>query len=237
MMQQTPWSTIRGRVAVILAVPTCLLLILTGLAVADRATDWSAARQSGDRVQLALDVQDLVRELQREHGLTSGLLVGAGRYRPELAATRRLVDARRNDLIRRVDDGSAPAFEEALGSLDRLTPIRNQIDDGTIARAEGLRFYSGTIADLNDAQLAEDPSDGDQALSDGLSALQTLAAATQYLAHERGLMNGVFVNGRFEPSQYQEFAGTYAARVAAINSYEQFATDEQDAAIDRVFAT
>ncbi len=230
------WGTIRGRVAIVLAVPTCLLLVLIGTGAADRAADWSAARTSGDRVQLALDVQDLVRELQREHGLTSGLLVGAGQYRPDLADTRRRVDAIRGELARRVDEGTAPAFEEALAALDDLNDIRARIDDGAIDRAEGLTFYTEATTSLNDAQLAEDPAHGDQRLSDGMAAFQALSLATEALAQERGLMNGVFVAGHFENTQYLTFAATRADRETALRTYEQLATREQREALDEAFA-
>ncbi len=236
-MTQTPWSTIRGRVAIILAVPTCLLLILTGAGVADRAADWSAARESGDRVQLAVDVQSLVRELQSEHGLTSGLLVGAGRYRPDLADTRRRVDAIHNALLRRVADGSAPAAAEALGSLDRLATVRGGVDDGTLGREESLDFYTNAIAALNDAQRAEGPAHGDQELADGMAALRTLSGATEALSQERGLMNGVFVEGAFGPEQYLEFVSARAARLSAQRGYEGLATEAQRAALDRALAT
>ncbi|WP_113685267.1 ATP-binding protein [Streptomyces sp. PT12] len=229
------WGTIRGRVAIVLAVPTALLLVLTGIGVADRAEDWSAARESGERVQLALDVQDLVRELQREHGLTSGLMVGAGRYRPELADTRRRVDAIRGELVRRVDGGAAPAFDDALASLGELDDTRARVDDENIAPEEALAYFSDAIARLNEAQLAEDPAHGDQRLSDGMAALQALSAATEALAQERGLMNGVFVAGRFEDGQYLEFAATRAARDAALASYGRLATDTQQAALDGAF--
>ncbi|MGW7367462.1 nitrate- and nitrite sensing domain-containing protein, partial [Streptomyces sp. NPDC054841] len=92
------WRTIRGRVAVVLAVPTCLLLVLTGLAVADRGTDWAAARETRDRVDVVLGVQALVHELQRERGLTNGLLGGADEYRDDLAAQRERSDSARAGL-------------------------------------------------------------------------------------------------------------------------------------------
>jgi signal transduction histidine kinase len=236
-MKQTPWSTIRGRVAIVLAVPTCLLLILTGAGVADRAADWSAARESGDRVQLALDAQNLVRELQSEHGLTSGLLVGAGRYRPELADTRRRVDAILAELLRRVEDGSAPAVAGALGSLDRLATVRDGVDDGTLNPEESLGFYTDAIAALNDAQRVEGPAHGDQSLADGMGALRTLSGATEALSQERGLMNGVFVAGVFEPAQYLEFVSARAARLSAERSYDGLATEEQRAALEQALAT
>ncbi|WP_049579961.1 ATP-binding protein [Streptomyces sp. SBT349] len=222
--------------AIVLAVPTALLLVLTGAGVADRAEDWSAARESGERVQLALDVQGLVRELQREHGLTSGLLVGAGRYRPELADTRRRVDAIRSELLRRVDQGTAPAFEEALGSLGDLDEVRGRVDDETIEPATGLTFFSDAIARLNEAQLAEGPALGDRRLTDGMAALQALSGATEALAQERGLMNGVFVAGRFEEGQYPDFAATRAARDAALAGYGRLATPAQRAALEEAFS-
>lgn len=231
------WSTIRGRVAIVLAVPTCLLLVLAGAGVADRAADWSTARRSGDRVTLALDVQSLVRELQREHGLTSGLLVGAGRYRPELADTRRRVDAIHGELVRRVAEGDVTAYEDALAGLDRLPEVRAEVDDDSIDRADGLMFFSDVIADLNDAQLAEYAGHGDQRLSDGMGALQALSGATEALARERGLMNGVFVAGRFAEGQYLEFAAARADRESALRYYGQLATDDQRAALAAVFAT
>ncbi|MGK5529001.1 nitrate- and nitrite sensing domain-containing protein [Streptomyces sp. URMC 129] len=231
------WSTIRGRVAIVLAVPTCLLLVLAGAGVADRAADWSAARESGDRVTLALDVQNLVRELQREHGLTSGLLVGAGRYRPELADTRRRVDAILGELQERVDEGGAPAYADALAGLDRLPEVRAGVDEDAIDRADGLAFFSEVIADLNDAQLAEYAGHGDQRLSDGMGALQALSGATEALARERGLLNGVFVARHFEEGQFLEFAAARADRTSAIRYYDQLATEEQRAALDAVFAS
>ncbi|UCM90367.1 sensor histidine kinase [Streptomyces marincola] len=229
------WSTIRGRVAIVLAVPTCLLLALVGVGVADRADDWSAARESGERVRLALDVQNLVRELQREHGLTSGLLVGAGQYRPELADTRRRVDAVRAELARRVDEGTAPAFEEALADLDELTGVRAGVDDGSITRDESLTFYSEATSALNDAQLAEDPAHGDRRLTDGMAAFQALSVATEALAQERGLLNGVLVTGHFENTQYLTFAATRADRETALRTFEQLATERQRAALDAAF--
>ncbi|MDT0341595.1 sensor histidine kinase [Streptomyces litchfieldiae] len=229
------WSTIRGRVAIVLAVPTCLLLVLTGAGVADRAEDWSAARESGDRVQLALDAQNLVRELQREHGLTSGLLVGAGQYRPELADTRRRVDAIHGELARRVAEDDAPAIEEALSSLDDLAETRARIDDDSIDRGTGLAYFTEAIRALNDAQLADGPAHGDQRLGDGMAALQALSTATEALARERGLMNGVFVEGHFGNSQYLEFVTTRADRDTALRTYEQLVSSSERAALDEVF--
>ncbi|MCZ0987983.1 nitrate- and nitrite sensing domain-containing protein [Streptomyces diastatochromogenes] len=84
--------------AIVLAVPTCLLLALTGLGVADRAHDWSAARATESQVGILLQEQDLVRELQRERGLTNGLLSGAEQYRDDVRGQRARTDTARTSL-------------------------------------------------------------------------------------------------------------------------------------------
>jgi hypothetical protein len=67
--------------AIVPAVPTCLLLVLTGLGVADRAADWGDARGTEAQVGVLLRVQDLVREMQRERmAEANALLSGSGSF-------------------------------------------------------------------------------------------------------------------------------------------------------------
>lgn len=230
------WSTIRGRVAIVLAVPTCLLLGLTGIGVVDRAGDWSAAAASGERVEIALDVQHLVRELQREQGLTSGLLVGAGQYRPELADTRRRVDAVRGALEKNPDGAGTPEIATALRGLDRLEAVRARVDDETIEREDGLAPYSEAISELNAAQAAEGMAHDDAALADGLAALEALSTAVEALAQERSTLNGAFAAGGFEPSGFLAFAEARGARETALADFGRAATQAQRTALADAFA-
>ncbi|SFD59474.1 sensor histidine kinase [Streptomyces aidingensis] len=229
-LKQVPfWGTIRGRVAVVLAVPTCLLLALTGAGVADRAADWWGARDTAERVELTLDVQELVRQLQRERGLTSGLLGGAEDYRSPLADTRRRVDEARDAL-----DGSDPAVDGALGKLNRLAAVRADADQRSLDRTTALDFYTEAITALNAVELV-DPR-GDTALADGLAALTAVVDATESVALERGFMNGVFAAGSFAEGEYTVFSEVRAARMAALAVFARHATDAQRSGLETAFA-
>ncbi|MFE5483738.1 nitrate- and nitrite sensing domain-containing protein [Streptomyces sp. NPDC056527] len=219
------WRTIRGRVTVVLAVPTCLLLVLTGLAVADRAGDWAAARETHDRVDRVLAVQALVHELQRERGLGNGLLGGARQYRDDLDAQRARSDTARTAL------GDLPGTDP----LDRLGAVRSSVDEGG-SRSETFAFYTDAIATLTRSHTA-DAAGGDRALGDAMDALRALGDATESVALERGSLNGVFAAGRFRTDEYLAFAEVRASRVAALGQFGKSATADQRASLDKALAT
>ncbi|MGW1022966.1 sensor histidine kinase [Streptomyces sp. NPDC002577] len=237
------WRSIRGRVAVVLAVPTCLLLSLTGLGVADRAADWSAARDTAGQVGLLVRAQDLVRELQRERGLTNGLLGGAGEYRDDVDAQRVRTDGVLTEVETVLHEQSSDhtttattALEDALTALDSLGTTRDEVDAGSADRSSTLTFYTRAVSALIDAESAHTPT-GDRRVSDGIRALQALARATEAVALERGSLNGVFAAGRFRTGEYLDFTEIRAARVAALDQYAQLATPAQESALDAVFDT
>ncbi|MFP3987816.1 nitrate- and nitrite sensing domain-containing protein [Streptomyces sp. E11-3] len=240
-MNLTPpgWGTIRGRVAIVLAVPTCLLLIVTGLGVADRAADWSAARETAQRVEIALGAQGLVRELQRERGLTNGLLGGATEYRDDVVAQRTRTDAAHDtfdDLLAESDAGTASAARDALAPVVALAGLREQVDEGSAERAETLVTYTEAIEELVGTATA-DPVRGDRALVDSMGALGALARATEAVALERGSLNGVFAAGRFKGREFLDFTEVRAERVARLRQYAELATPAQQSALDAAFAS
>ncbi len=237
------WNSIRGRMAIVLAVPTCLLLALTGLGVADRAADWSAARGTEAQVGVVLRVQDLVREVQRERGLTNGMLGGAEEYRDDVLAQRDRTDEAREKLraVLSEESGDLPgAAVSALRAADvpvaALGTTRTAVDAGTADRAATLRGYTKAVTALIDAESAGAP-DGDRRIARGVQALQSLARATEAVALERGSLNGVFAAGRFRSGEYLDFTEVRATRVAALGQFRQLATREQESALDDAFAS
>ncbi|MET8682063.1 nitrate- and nitrite sensing domain-containing protein [Streptomyces sp. NPDC004647] len=236
------WNTIRGRVAVVLAVPTCLLLVLTGLAVADRGADWAAARETRGQVDLVLQVQALVHELQRERGLTNGLLGGARQYRDDVTEQRERSDQARTDLAALLAEGhadTASAVEGARTRLAGLAAVRTEVDGGTAPRGRTLDFYTSVITALIKAKSADGDTAarGDRRLADGMDTLQALADGSESVALERGSLNGVFAAGRFRGTEYLDFTEVRAARVAALRQYGQSASPAQQKALARALTT
>ncbi|MBK3566741.1 nitrate- and nitrite sensing domain-containing protein, partial [Streptomyces sp. MBT62] len=227
------WRSIRGRVAVVITVPICLLLAVAGLAVDGRAEALGDARTTRAEVGLSLRVQALVHRLQRERGLTNGLLGGEEQFRTPLAGTRKRVDTALRGM--RTD----PAVEDVIQRhLRRLADIRAAADRGSADQAATLAFYTSAVDALNAVDpVAETATGADRQLRDGLAALQELAAAKESVALERGLLNGVFAEGAFHGRVYLDFTEVRATRVAALARFQQVATASQRAALRKAFAT
>ncbi|MDQ0765727.1 nitrate- and nitrite sensing domain-containing protein [Streptomyces canus] len=225
--------------AVVITVPICLLLAVAGLAVYGRAEALGDARTTRAEVGLSLRVQALVHQLQRERGLTNGLLGGEERFRTPLAATRKRVDT----ALRAMRPESA--VEDVIQRhLRRLAAIRAAADKDTAAdrdtsdRTGTLAFYTAAVDALNAVDpVAETATRADRQLSDGLAALRELAAAKESVALERGLLNGVFAQGSFHGREYLAFTEVRAARVAALARFRQVATAPQRAALENAFGT
>ncbi|NEC86419.1 nitrate- and nitrite sensing domain-containing protein [Streptomyces sp. SID12501] len=237
------WRSIRGRVAVVITVPICLLLTVAGLAVYGRAEALGDARTTRTEVGLSLRVQALVHQLQRERGLTNGLLGGEKSYRTPLAATRLRVDTALEAMR------PERAVEQVIQKhLRRLAAIRTAADKGTAAssvsgggtadRTATLTFYTTAVDALNAVDpVADTATRDDRQLRDGLAALRELAAAKESVALERGFLNGVFAEGAFHDREYLTFTEVRATRVAALDRFNQVATAPQLAALKRAFGT
>ncbi len=227
------WRSIRGRVAVVITVPICLLLAVAGLAVHGRAEALGDARTARAEVGLSLRIQALVHQLQRERGLTNGLLGGEEEFRPPLSATRKRVDTALRQMR-----GESAVGEVVQRHLRRLADVRAAADRGTSGQAATLTFYTSAVNALNAVDpVAETATGADRQLRDGLAALRELAAAKESVALERGLLNGVFAQGAFQGRAYIDFTEVRATRVAGLARFRQVATAPQRAALEKAFAT
>jgi signal transduction histidine kinase len=227
------WRSVRGRVAVVITVPICLLLAMAGLAVQGRAEALDDARTTRTEVGLSLRVQALVHQLQRERGLTNGLLGGEKEFRPALAATRVRVDTALRGMRH-----DSPVERVVRRHLGRLAGIRAAADRGTADRAATLTFYTTAIDALGAVDpVAETATGADRQLRDGLAALRELAAAKESVALERGFLNGVFAEGAFHGREYLTFTEVRATRIAALARFRQVATAPQRTALKHAFGT
>ncbi|WP_244190628.1 nitrate- and nitrite sensing domain-containing protein [Streptomyces caeruleatus] len=224
--------------AVVITVPICLLLAVAGLAVYGRAEALGDARTTRAEVGLSLRVQELVHQLQRERGLTNGLLGGEKGFSTPLAATRKRV----NTTLRGMR--SEPAVEDVMQRhMRRLAAIRAAADRGTVGsppadRTATLAFYTTAIDALNAVDpVAENATGADRRLRDEIAALRELAAAKESVALERGFLNGVFAEGGFHGREYLTFTEVRATRVAALARFRQVATAPQRAALNKAFST
>lgn len=229
--------TISGQLARILAVSLVLVLALLGFTVSGQIGEYRRSGQTVDAVVLALAAQDLVHELQRERGLSNGLLGGDARLGQPVLDQRAGTDLALRSLSATVA-GNPPGASEvssALGHLTGLPGVRSQIDTRNVTRSAAFQFYTDGIDAMNRLFLGLDQA-RDPQVRHGLQALYALGDAKEYNARERGFLNGVFAAGEFAPGEYVQFLDIRAARTAALTQFGRDATVTQRDRLDVVLA-
>lgn len=227
--------TIRAKLILIVAVPTSLLMVLAALGVAAQWRSAGTARGAAATVKLVLTSQDLVHSLQRERGLTNGMLGGAAGYRPQVDAQRAMSDRARTALDNLLSGTSSPAagaVRASLAKLAALGTVRGSVDAGKAAQPDTLAFYTAAIEALNGAAFDSDAGQDDAGLRRGMDAMHALADVKEATALERGFLNGVFAAGSFRRGEYARFAELRAAKVDALGRFGRLATPAQNAALD-----
>ena len=225
---------IRHRLTQILLVSLALVLALLGVTIAGQVTDYSAAHDTQKAVSLALTVQDAAHELQRERGLTNGMLGGESRYAATMGPQRVSTDQALGALNNAVADDSTPGATEVRAALDRLSSLvsaRQDVDAGRADRTATFQWYTAGIAALNQVEPGLDQA-RDPDLRRGLRALGALGAAKEATAQERGFLNGVFAAGRFGAGEYIRFTEIRAAKQVGLAAFQHDATVTRRAQLD-----
>ncbi|MEW1907733.1 nitrate- and nitrite sensing domain-containing protein [Kitasatospora sp. NPDC085895] len=227
-------SSIRHRLALLLALPTGALVLLGGTGTAAQAGRFADAGRTGDRVALVVATEEFVHQLQRERGLTAGLLGGEESFRARVGPQREATDTARRALDRSLaaDPPGAERVRAALTGLSTLAGLRGRADTGAADRAEALRFYTGAVTALNAAAFADRDTTGDRRLADALATLEALSRATEAAALERGTLSGVLAAGSFRGGDYPAFVRITADRGAALADVPRTALPERTAALD-----
>jgi|SRR5947209_14891449 len=174
-------GTFRARMIRILALSLVCALVPLGFLVAADVHGYSAALETSRAVTTEQNIQALIHELQKERGLSVGLLGGDERFRGQLAGQRRLTDSARAALDAQLNNGlpGAATVRAALPSLASLAATRTAVDHGTLNRAGALQYYTDAIAALASLSVGADAAT-DPMLRDVLATLTALGAAKGY---------------------------------------------------------
>ncbi|BAW09221.1 sensor histidine kinase [Nocardia seriolae] len=230
--------TIRARLRRILIVSVVLVLALLTVIIAREVSDYRDTGDTARAVRLALAVQDLVHEVQRERGLTNGLLGGDTGSRPAVGNQRLATDSalqQLNSVLAEQPPGT-DLVRTALNQFSGVTANRADVDTGRADRSASFTFYTNAISALAQARPGLDATrDGN--LWRGLQTLYALGDVKEFTAQERGFLNGVFAAGDFGPGEYVRFLDIRAAKQAAVTAFERDATPDQRSRLYTVMRT
>ncbi|MDT7729319.1 MAG: hypothetical protein QOI21_5895 [Actinomycetota bacterium] len=227
-------STIRGRLVRILVVSVALVVALLGLTITDEVNNYTVAGNTRDAIALALTVQDTTHELQRERGLTNGMLGGETRFDSAIGPQRAATDRALGMLNQAIADESIPGWDRvklALNRLGELISTRQNVDAGRADRGTTFQYYTAEITALNQVALGFDLAQ-DAQLRRGLQALGSLADTKEGTAQERGFLNGVFAAGRFNSGEYIRFTEIRATKQNGLAAFARSTTAPRQAQLE-----
>ncbi|MBT8225550.1 MAG: sensor histidine kinase [Dactylosporangium sp.] len=232
-------GTIRARLTGILAVPLVGVLVLLGDLAVKEVREYQAANAVTGAAEVGQAAAGLVHELQRERGLSTGVLGGAGAdFRTDLDAARTQVDRQRAEFTQLLGDSAeeVASAQTALGQLDDLVAIRAQVDTGRADPAAVFQYFGDRITALNhtDIGLDEPVPDPDPTLRRTLAAFQALSDAKEAMAIERGLLLGAVSGGRFDQDTFSQYVAAHAAKHVAMTDFSRYATASQRAEVESV---
>jgi len=223
-------GTFRVRMIRLLTFALVSVLVPLGFLIAGQVGQYHSALGASRTVAGVQQIQALIHELQKERGLSVGLLGGDARFRAKLGPQRESSDAALAQLRARADDGLAGAADvrAALAPLGSLAATRAAVDQGTIDRAGTLRYYTDAIAALNGLDIGADAT-ADPVLRRGLAALTALGDAKEYTGRERAVLSGVFAARHFGQGDYVLLLDDLAGKQAAFAQFSRSATAAQRA--------
>ena len=230
---------IRSKLIAILLTPLIALTVLAFLGIGSSIGRGVQADRVAQETTFAVNLSQLVHELQRERDLSTGWVASdrgyGGVVAQRVAVNQALVDFRR-DAAALVDfEGEDSPFREhvqlALGELATLNDERLRIENGELSVARTLKFYSEVVDHLIrvDGEIAS--ATEDRTLVRHVSTFVALARLKEAASIERGFVFAVTSAGAFRPGEFQRFAAMLGAQDTWRSQFEATATPAQGEAL------
>jgi len=220
---------INYKMILILLIPTLGMVIFAGSSLSSNHQVSKEMRATQQMVTLAVDVENLVHELQKERGLSAGFISSrAGKFKPDLLAQREKTEDGRKELFRFLDSNQralttvADPLRSALAQLETLGQTRSAVDGLAIAPPVSFRYFTDLIGTLQDV-VAEivSVSNNTDIMS---SAFAYLAFTNQkeFAGQERATVNAALAAGHFDREGYERYVRILSAQDTHYRNFARF---------------
>jgi methyl-accepting chemotaxis protein len=163
-------------------------------------------------IEFASYSSELIHELQKERGLSSGFAGSEGKlFRSELTLQRKNTDEKRRNLEKYLSGfetesaGMKRAIEKGIDALSRLDGVRSSVDGLKISGSDIVRYYTDTIAIFLDGILESDREVRSGEYSLKVIAFHAFLSMKENAAKERAILNSTFSRGGFGPGMQVAF--------------------------------
>jgi HAMP domain-containing protein len=229
---------IRSKLIAILLTPLIALTVLAFLGIGRNVGQGVQADRVAQETAFAVNLSQLVHELQRERDLSAGWVAsdsGYGGVVAQRVAVKGALTDFRNDAAALGFEGEDSPFRDhvqlALGELAELDDERLRIENGELSVQNTIQFYSEIIDHLIAVDGAIASATDDRALVRNVSAFVALARLKEAASIERGFVFAVTSAGEFKAGEFQRFAAMLGAQDTWRSQYAATATPRQQQAL------
>ena len=225
------------RVKFTLALIPLIVIIISFdyLQIKENYTDYKDAQRLSRAILVGIEINHVVHELQKERGISTGLLSQRGRnFRKALEGQRRLS----NDVIQKFRDEIAGKKLEELVSLhkedlkmlnmhlDRIKEIRHQIDAEFITSSQAIAYYS----EINEVALrtvnALINESRDRKAAEQVHAIIYFLKAKERASIERAIGTKAFSDGQMNNVTRRHFEALVAGQASYLDAFLTIADRE-----------
>jgi two-component system, sensor histidine kinase and response regulator len=205
-------QTLKIRLVLLLFFPVCSMLYLSILGVVEKGQTFIASSEMKQEVEVAMLVGDLIHQLQKERGLTSGYLSSKGKlFKTELLSQRNgKTDISANKLKRIIKKtGGLDAnisLVDAMLNLEQLQGLRHDIDKQGVSIKYAITFYSRINTLFIDSLGQQKNKLANSKPASLISNRVAFLLAKEKAGIERAVITNVLTRGRFLPGTFQYFS-------------------------------
>ncbi|WP_236797057.1 nitrate- and nitrite sensing domain-containing protein [Amycolatopsis sp. GM8] len=226
---------LRSKLVLVLAIPTATALVLLGLLAVSDLDQSRQLRQTTAQVDLAIQVTDVVQQLQGERMLAVAKIANPSNVDLQSALNKQIfqtdvaVTALRNSAskLQITDQASRERYDRGLERLDALAPLRTAVNTPPYGEQAAFFTYSSVLDSLVQVGREMTASATDRDLLRLGTTIQALSEAKEFTAREDAALAIAATRDQFSGTLLDQARAAQFSAEAALALFETNATPEQ----------
>lgn len=235
MLKSLTNLSIRRKFAVAIIPLLLIIVIFDFLQIRHNYQDYQDSRRLNKAIIVGIEINHVVHELQKERGITAGYLSNEGEvFAADLDIQRKTTDSTMRAYYDELGGGELDDLKELHGKdleslnaqFDKLSSIREQVDNLSISSDQSIAFYSelNTVALSTVNNLINETRD--RTAAQQVHAIIYFLKAKERASIERAIGTQAFGNKRLNNTQHAQISSLVSAQNAYIDAFMTI-TNEQ----------
>jgi methyl-accepting chemotaxis protein len=235
--------SISKRMGLAVILPVIVMLYLAALQVHAMYRSYlEMTAVSGASSQIT-ELGDIAYHLQTERAMTTGFLSRKGTSgTAELEQARKVADQHRIELVALLtslkgqNDRIGKSSSVILSTLEKLDPMRAEVDRLTVTRGTTYDFYSGLLDEMINLIVDISVTAMTTEIASDMFAYNQLVQAKEIAGKERSLGNGLIGATQLQGERIAQFSAMAGAQDALLDNFMQLQSDERRLAYQSTIA-